>query len=150
MTVTANADAYVAADKPTTNYGKSTALRQDGNPIMRTYLRFDLSGISGTITRATLKLLPNASHAAGIAAHRGTVNTWSETGITYQNAPPYDASTVGSSGSLVSGAWTSMDVTAAVNGATLTLVLTTTSSTQTNLSSRETANPPVLVVESSP
>jgi hypothetical protein len=41
-----------------------------------------------------------------------------------------------------------MDVTAALNGTTLTLVLTTSSSTQTNLSSRETANAPQLVVVS--
>ena len=115
-----------------------------------TFIRFDLSAISGTITRATLRIFPNANHSAGIEVHRGTDGSWTETGITYQNAPAYDAAIVATFGALVTGTWASMDVTAAVNGTTLTLVLSTSSSTQTNLSSRETANSPVLVVESIP
>jgi hypothetical protein len=144
------ADSFVGADKPTTNNGTSTAIRQDGTPILRTYIRFDLSGISGTITRATLRVFPNANHTAGIEAHRGTSSPWTETGITYQNAPAYDAAIVATFGPLVTGTWASVDVTASVNGTTLTLVLTTSSVTQTNMSSRETANPPVLIVEYTP
>ena len=149
-TVTVVADAYVSAANPTQNYGLTTALRTDGSPILRSYLRFDLSAIAGTVTRATLRFLPNANHSQGLEVHQSTATSWSETGITFENAPSYDASILATSGALVSGVWTSMDATVAATGSTVTVVLTTTSPTQASLASRQTSNPPVLVVESVP
>ena len=119
--------------------------------MLRTYIRFDLSSISGTITRATLRFLPGANHSSGIEGHRSADTSWSETGLTFNNAPGFDAAVVAVSGSLTSGTWASMDVTSAATGGLLTLVLTTASSTQTNVASRESAlGGPVLVVESQP
>ena len=114
-------------------------------------IRFDLSSIGGTITRATLRFLPGANHSSGIEVHRGLSQTWSESGLTFSNAPGFDAAISATSGSLTSGTWASMDVTGAVSGSLLTLVLTTASATQTNVASRESSSGgPVLVVESYP
>ncbi len=144
------ADSYVNADAPGSNYGTSTALRSDGSPILRTYLRFDPGSIQGTITRATLRFLPNANHSAGIEVHRTSNNTWTETGLTYANAPPYDTAITATSGTLTTGVWASMDVTSALTGGMVSFVLTTTSVTQTNIWSRQSVNSPYLVVETTP
>ena len=148
--VVAIADTYVTADKPTTNYGLSTAIRSDGSPIARSYLRFDLGSIQGTISRATLWFLPNANHSTGVEVHRTSNSTWTEMGLTYNNAPSFDAAIVVTSGALKTGVWSSMDVTSAVTGGSVNLVLTTTSSTLTNVSSRQSVNSPYLVIETSP
>ena len=148
--IAAMADSYVAADKPTTNYGLSTALRADGSPILRSYLRFDLGSIQGTVTRATLWFRANANHSTGVEVHRTSDNTWTEMGITYNNAPAFDAAILATSGSLKTGVWSSMDVTSAVTGGSLNFVLTTTSSTQTNIWSRQSVDAPYLVIEASP
>ena len=149
QSVVAIADSYVTADTPTTNYGLSTALRSDGSPILRSYLRFDLGSVQGTITRATLRLLPNANHS-GIEVHRTSNSTWTETSLTYNNAPFFDAAIVASSGALKTGVWSSMDVTSALTGGAVNFVLTTTSSTQSNIWSRQSVNSPYLVIETSP
>ena len=143
------ADSYVAADKPTTNYGLSTALRSDGSPILRSYLRFDLGSIQGTITRATLRFLPSANHP-GVDVHRTSNNSWTEMGLTYSNAPAFDAAIAATSGALKTGVWSSMDVTSAVTGGSVNFVLTTSSSTQTNIWSRQSVNAPYLVIETHP
>ncbi len=148
--IVAMADSYVAADKPTTNYGLSTALRSDGSPILWSYLRFDLGSIQGTVTRATLRFLPNANHSTGVEVHRTSNNAWTETSITYANAPSFDAAIVATSGALKTGVWSSIDVTSAMTGGNVNFVLTTTSSTQTNIWSRQSANAPYLVIETSP
>ena len=148
--VVAIADSYVTADSPTTNFGLSTAIRSDGSPIVRSYLRFDLGSIQGTITRATLWFRPNANHSTGVEVHRTSNNTWTEMSITYNTAPSFDAAIVATSGALTTGVWSSMDVTSAVTGGSVNFVLTTTSSTQTNIWSRQSVNSPYLVIESSP
>ncbi len=53
---------------------------------MRSYLKFDLSGVKGTITRATLVLAPRSSSRAGVAVLRAG-NRWSERRVTFRNAP---------------------------------------------------------------
>src|SRR5207248_1573606 len=71
-TVPAAADSYVDASVPATNYGTLTKVRVDSSPDTRSYLRFDLSGVVGSVTHATLTVTPTSSLAAGIDA-RGVV-----------------------------------------------------------------------------
>jgi len=150
ITLGPTADAHVSESSPDTNYGSSTALRVDGTPVLRSYLRFDVPA-SGTIVRATLRLFANSNHSIGLRAHRSSNVSWSESGIKYSNAPAYDAAVLGGSGPLIAGAWSTIDVTAAVtSGEALTIVLTTISVTQASLASGETASWPQLVVETAP
>jgi hypothetical protein len=65
LTLTSVSDAYVFESKPSQNFGSSTALRADGSPIMRSYPRFDLSGVSSPISRATLRLYAQSAHRTG-------------------------------------------------------------------------------------
>ena len=40
------ADAYISAANPGSNYGASTTLRADASPDIRSYLRFEINGLS--------------------------------------------------------------------------------------------------------
>ncbi|HEX8939058.1 MAG TPA: DNRLRE domain-containing protein [Candidatus Limnocylindrales bacterium] len=140
------ADAYVDASRPTQAFGSSAVLRTDGSPILRSYLRFDLSPVSGTVLKATLRVYANSSLPAGYQVSPEADTTWSESTLTYASAPP--AGPVAGSSGPVSAGWTSLDVTSLVDGdgSPVGLVLSSTSGTQLSLASRESANPPQLVV----
>jgi len=136
---------------PTTNYGSLTTLRVDGSPIIRSYLRFDLQGLSGAVTRATLRVFANSASTSGSVANGVSDNTWTESTLNYNNAPPL-GSALGSSGPITAGTWISMDVTVYITGnGTYNLALTTPGSTAVSLASRESgANAPQLIIETSP
>ena len=80
------ADSYVNQSLPTTNYGTSTQLRVDGSPFVRSYLRFNVQNLSGRVTRATLRIYANSAASSGCVANIVGDNTWTETGLTYNNA----------------------------------------------------------------
>ena len=148
FTFTPVADAYVDAEKPTTNAGSSLSLRADGSPEMHSYLRFEVAGLSGRVIRARLRLFANTSHSVGYDARGVADNGWEERTITYNDAPPVGG-VVASSGSFTSGTWTEVEVTPLISGnGTVNLAFTTAHSTAMNLASRETgANAPQLIIE---
>ena len=146
-----SADAYVNAESLTSNYGSSTSLRADASPEVRSYLRFSVQGLNGTVTRATLRVFANSASSQGCSAHGVSNNTWTESTINFSNAPSVGGA-LGSSGSFGAGIWISMDVTAYITGnGTYNLALTTPGSTAVSLSSRELgANAPQLIVQTAP
>ena len=148
FTFTSIADSYVESANPSTNYGSATQIRVDGSPDVRSYLRFNVQGLSGSVTSATLRVYANSSLSTGYDARGVSDSTWTESGITYNNAPPV-GSVIGSSGSISSGSWTSVNVTTYITGnGTYNLGLTTSSSTALSLASRESgANAPQLVIQ---
>jgi hypothetical protein len=141
------ADSYTDSSAPTTNHGTATTLRVDGSPVVRSFLRFTVAGVSGTVTTATLRVWANSAQSTGYDAYSVADNTWGETTITDANAPPFGAK-LGSSGAVATGTWTSINVTSAVTGnGTFSFGLSTTNSTALSLASREAgANAPQLVV----
>jgi beta-glucanase (GH16 family) len=148
-TFTPVADAYVNQLHPGSSYGSSTKLYTDGSPLVRGYLRFNVSGLDGyRVTSAILRVYLQNSGASGqvLDVHGVSDSSWGETKITYSNAPAFGA-TIGSSGSLSGGSWASIDVTPLVNGNGLvSLAVTTASGTNVRYSSREGANAPQLAV----
>jgi hypothetical protein len=146
LVLSAVADTYVDSSSPSSNYGNSTTLRTDASPIINSYLRFNVQGISGTVTNATLRVYANSSSSGGLSS-RGVVNTtWSETSTTYGNAPAV-GSIVSSSSGFSAGSWVSLNVTALVRGNGLvSFALTSTNSTAVSFSSRQGAKPPQLLI----
>jgi hypothetical protein len=136
---------------PTNNYGTSNLLRADGSPIMRSYLRFNIQGISGVVTRVTLRIYANSASSVGYNIGNVTDTTWTESAINYNNAPVIGSS-VGSSGRFSAGVWTTVDITSLVTGnGTINLGLYTTSSTAISFNSRQASiNTPQLIVETAP
>jgi hypothetical protein len=148
MTFNPVADAYVYSNKPDANNGSAPTLRVDGSPVMRSYIRFDLSSLSGgLISSAILKLYANSSLSEGFSIDQLADNTWGENTITYENAPtPGPAIT--NSGDVSSDQWVSIDITTYIKGAGIyDLVFNSLSSIQLSLASRESGSyAPQLIV----
>ncbi|RPJ23464.1 MAG: DNRLRE domain-containing protein, partial [Chloroflexi bacterium] len=144
------ADAYVSASATSTNYGRATTLRADASPDFHSYLRFNVSDLSGTVTNATLRLYTTSSSATGYQVRRVNSQTWEEGQITFANAPAVGA-VIGSSGNFASGNWTTVDVTSLVTGNGIyDLGLTTTNTSNMNFNSRDAAsNRPELIIQTS-
>jgi chitodextrinase len=141
------ADAYVNESSPTTNYGSSTSLRADGSPINRSFLRFNVQGVAGTVTSVKLRIYANSSSSVGHSVQGITDTTWIESAITYASFQPALGAVVGSSGPFSGGAYIEVDVTPLVAGNGLvSLAVTTTHTTAISYGSRESANAPQLVV----
>jgi acid phosphatase type 7 len=142
------ADAYVNKSSASRNYGTSTKLSVDGSPIIRGYLRFNISGLKGAkITAAKLRLYVVDDSHIGFNVARGSSTTWKETSLTYSNAPAV-GSQVGKIGSYGVNRWIDISLSGAVSGeGLLSLVLTTPNNTTTAVSSRESgAHAPQLVL----
>ncbi|MFP2923906.1 DNRLRE domain-containing protein [Pyxidicoccus sp. 3LG] len=95
------ADTYVRAASPTTNYGNHQNLYVDSSKA-ETYLRFNLSGIPAGAHIASVRLEALAydgSSAGGdgsVYAHLVPDDTWSETGMTWNNRPAVTGDRLGS------------------------------------------------------
>ena len=118
----ATADAYVNASRPKANFGSDQRVKADSSPLLRSYLRFSLAGVDGTIQGARLSLYATAG--SGVFDVRGVAATsWSESTLVAGNAPAV-ASTVTASGTARAGSWITVDVTSLVTGSAPTLAVT--------------------------
>ncbi len=145
-TVNPVADAHVNAAFPTTNYGTALELRADGSPVKRSYLRFNVAGLAGSVSKAVLRLYAKSSSSNGITVSTVADNTWGETTITYGNAPAV-GSALGTSAAIATGTWIAVDVTSYVKGnGTYSFALTNGKATAIALASREAGNKPQLVI----
>jgi len=112
-TFDAAADTYVDASAPNTNYGTQTTLRTDNSPVIRSYLRFTLSGaVAGS---AILQFYAETGSSRGVEVRAVADTTWGETTTTYANAPAVGA-LLASTGPFSAGTWHTLDVSAAVTG----------------------------------
>jgi hypothetical protein len=146
VTITPAADSYVDASNASANFGTSTQIRIDGSPVVRSFIRFNVTGVSGTVTGAVLRVWANSAQSTGYDVFSVADNTWGETTLTNANAPAFGAK-LGSSGKITAGTWTSVDVTTDITGnGTYSFGISTTNGTAVSLSSREGANPPQLVI----
>jgi chitodextrinase len=148
-TVTLNpiADSYVDSANPTATHGTGSKLRVDGSPLVYSYLRFDLSSVPGAITGLTLKVFATSSSSAGYAVRGVADNTWSETTLDWNNAPPVGTANIAVSGAFSANTLTTADVSPLINGTgLLSMSMTGINGTAIAFDSREGATPPQLVV----
>jgi parallel beta-helix repeat protein len=139
------ADTYVDTAVPAANYGTRAYLRADDSPQQRSYLRFEVSGISGP-TSAVLRFYAESASRTGIDVHAVTSTSWGETTTTDGNAPGLGAK-LGSTGAFPAGTWLTVNVSSAIAGnGPVSFALTTPSSTGVKLTSREGVNRPQLIV----
>ena len=121
------------------------------NPTYHGYLKFSLSGVTGSVGSVKLRLYVTDPSVATESIFVISDNNWTETGITYNNAPPIPTGTpAGSVTAPAAGAY--IDITldpTTVSSSTTTLSLAVKSSAGDSLifSSREDpTNKPQLVV----
>jgi len=153
-TLTPVADTYVNSLAPTTNFGTATSLGVDKSEVKKLYLRFDLTGVTGPITSAKLRL--HVDDVAGAESTNGGTyrlmsdTGWSETGVTYNNQPAIDGATLGTLGSVARNTWVEIDVTGAITaGGLISIGGTSASKNGADYDSREAgAFAPQLVIDS--
>jgi hypothetical protein len=149
-TFKAVADATVRSDQPDTNIGADYTLGSEAasgsTPQINSYLQFNVSGLTGTINSVTLQLYSYATSSQGVKISTAPTG-WSETGITYNNAPAMGAA-AGTGANIVVNTWASISLSGAVAGnGTYAFGMTTTRTANNKVSSREaTATPPTLVI----
>ncbi|MFQ5638043.1 MAG: DNRLRE domain-containing protein [bacterium] len=151
-------DARVYTKFPNTNYGSSTSLsvRKTSTQSENSYLKFIISGLSGAIQSALLRLyVTNASNDGGSIYsvsndYQGTSNPWDENGLTSANAPIISGAPLSALGTVALDTWVEFDVTAAVNGnGTLSFALQNSSTDKVQYSSKQGLNPPELIITTS-
>ena len=102
---------------PGSNFGGSFLRTEGGaDPDAVSLLRFSVSGLSGSVTRATLRVSSIGDTVDGPAAYAAP-NTWSESSVTWSSRPVWGAVAFGDVGVVPpGGVWLEYDVTAAVTG----------------------------------
>ncbi len=146
-TLTAVADADVAAADAGRNFGSGSQMVADGSPQRQAYVRFDTSGL-GTVSTARLRVLVKGGSANGPAIHRAG-GAWSEMSITWANQPGPTGAALDNRGALNTGQWAEWNVTAAVAAGAGSFVLVPDSSDGSYFATREEGHPAQLVVTTS-
>jgi len=146
-TITPVADSRVLQSNPTANSGTVTRLDVD-SPGEQSYLRFNVTGVTGTVQTATLRLFVRNSSSNAPSLYV-TSNTWTETGITWNNRPAASGSAIADVANAGSGTWSEYDLTGDITGnGTYNFVLLPDGSDGIQYDSREGGSPPQLVLSS--
>ncbi|HLO27711.1 MAG TPA: DNRLRE domain-containing protein [Anaerolineales bacterium] len=149
LTFTPDADAYVKQSSPSTNYGIASSLQVNGasNPDIESFLRFTVTGVSGTVQNARLRLYTTTNGTRNGPAVYATEAAWAETGLNWNNRPARTSQAADNKGTLRTNAWVEYDVTPLVTGnGTISFVLAADSSDGVRFSSRQGKQPPQLVI----
>ena len=147
-TIVAESDSRVREASPNANYGADTALNVDGDAgaNVESYIRFTVTGISGVVNNAQLRVYVTDATYNGPALYT-TSNTWTETGITWNNRPTPTSAALQDKGALAVSTWVEYDVTSVItSNGTYSFVLATDGTDLLGLSSREGNAAPQLVV----
>ena len=145
LTILASADAMVSKAEPTRNFGTSTVLRLKYDSS-NAYVRFTVTGISGQVTSAKLRLYVTDASSTATSVHRVS-SSWSETGITWNNAPAIGGTALSSRSPSTGGTWVEFGLgsTVAADG-TYSFGLKNAKGSAASYSSREATNKPRLIV----
>jgi glucose/arabinose dehydrogenase/PKD repeat protein len=132
------ADARVESGNSGSNYGTSNKLRTDGSPQVESVLRFNLTGITGPVQSAKLRLRSLADATADGPALYKAAGGWTETGVKWSNRPAFSGAAIGDKGAVAANTVIEYDVKSLVTGdGELNVGLRQTSSDSLELSSRE-------------
>lgn len=161
--IEASEDSWIASSAPGSNYGSSVQMQVDYpsfpiNSIDKAYIKFSLTDIPSESTISDAKVFlytpGEAAGEANINVHFCDSDGWSESSITWNNAPDYDDEVLDNVTLPVTSAylWFNWTVTSKVQteyeyDKTITLVFeTTTGDTATTFCSTEGTQEPYLAV----
>jgi len=125
-------------------------VRQAAGDIHRSYLKFNVTGLSGTIVNAKLRVFAYDGGTDGGTAH-AVATGWTETGLTWNNAPALGTA-LGSVGIVPINTWVEYNVTAAVtgNGSFAFAIANTVDDSLYFRSKEYSSNKPELRIETTP
>jgi len=153
LSFTAQADAYVEELHPGANKGTLNYLQvqQASNRNTESYIRFTTSGVSGTIQSVELRVYITTSGSNNGPAVYATNNTWTETGITWNNRPALTSGVIDNKGAIARNTWVTYTVTPQVTGnGTYSFALVGDVNDKIGFSSREGSQPPQLLITFNP
>jgi hypothetical protein len=120
------------------------------SPGEQSYIRFTVTGVTGAVQSATLRLFVTNGSSNGPSLYT-TDNSWSETGITWNNRPAPTSGAMADVGAVTANVWAEYNVTAQVTGnGTYDFVLLPDGSDGVTFYSREGSSPPQLVLAFAP
>lgn len=143
----ASADAFANSSAPDTVSGTGFEIPVDGSPDRLDYLTFNVTGLSGTIMSATLKLSTTWDGSVdGGTIGKVTDTSWTESTLTYNNRPAISPPSV-SIGPVVPYQSVTKDVTAAITGnGAAGFAIFSTNGDGVTYASRESSTPPILTI----
>ncbi|WP_426997784.1 alkaline phosphatase family protein [Pseudarthrobacter sp. N5] len=147
LTLNAVADTYVSKHSPDSNYGLATSLSVSHNSY-HVLLGFDVSLPTGSsITDVSLRVYSTSAVNSSLIVHPSS-NDWGETTVTYANQPDWQAAELSRSGMLPTGGYVgaTLPVSSIAGSGPVSYGLNTTAGVLGSLASRETANPPQLLI----
>ena len=145
-------DSYIRESGPNSNYGSNVQLWvvSGTNASYEGYLKFSVSGVTGSVQNATLRVYSTSSTVDGPAVY-ATTNEWTETGITWNTRPARTSNGMDDKGTIATGVWVEYNVTPLITGdGTYSFVLVATSTDSVSFSSSEGNQAPQLVLNISP
>lgn len=140
-------DSYVTSAYPTANNSQSTILGTEGNPVIRSFLKFNVQ-VSGTITKAVLRVYANTIVGGkGSYAVHTTSSDWEPATLNYRHMPELGTK-IGSSDSIGANSWGVADVTSGVksNGTYSFAMVNNSNNRMIYNSTRAKSNQPQLVI----
>jgi hypothetical protein len=148
LTFTAIADTVVFSDRPANNYGDKTIFVVDASPVKISYLRFEVTGLSGTVISARVRLQCTSASQFGGTIYSISDNGWQEYTVTYDTRPVIDGPALDSLGLVLVDDVVELDVTSAITGnGTYNFALDSSDDNNAAYRSREDGlNPPVLII----
>jgi PKD repeat protein len=150
-TFTAVADAQVKSTSANTNYGTLNSLRlrqgtSASDVFYWSYLRFTVTGLSGPVSGAKLRLYSTDGGPDGGSVY-AVADTWSESTLTWNNRPLLGGSPVGTAGIAPTNGFVEINLGNAITGnGTYSFAIATSSSNSVIYDSREGTNKPQLVL----
>jgi hypothetical protein len=148
-TFVVSADAQVKSTSPDGNYGTYPTIRANtgSSYTYRSYLTFDVTGLAGSVSSATLRLYVNDGSADGGRVGPVAV-AWNESTLTWNNAPAIGAQTLADIPAVTTGTWIDVPLAAGyVTGdGTVRIGIDSPSSDSVLYTSREGGFPAELVV----
>src|SRR5215831_5640553 len=153
-TVNAVEDSYVDSSNAGSNFGSAVWLTADNSPLKYGFYKFTVTVPAGeTITHVDFKCWAGSNNSKGLGLWT-TSSTWSESTLTWNNAPMpnFSLPPSGTTGAVAKNAYNTADVTSAITGSgTFTLVGRTASNTGWSCASKENTNghPTQLVITTS-
>ena len=138
-------DAYLQG---TTRFNDAYLKVEAGNRVA--YLKFNISGLSGSVRSATLQLRENGDLGSGtLRVYRGSHNSWTETSLTAANAPSASGQVGTSSGSVSAAQIVNINVTSLIpnNGTYTAIIKMDAGGNDIWFGSEESARKPRLIVE---
>ena len=139
LTLSPDADARVSEGSPSSNYGTNNYIRTDGgtDPDVDSYLKFTVSGLSGAVQSAKLRVYAYSGSVDGPAVYT-TGTGWAETAINWNNRPAPTSAAADDKGTVATNSWVEFNVAPFITGnGTYSFRLATTSTDGVDIRSRE-------------